>query len=269
MKLCARNLVPRTYGAGRFASVSGISNYVERNTGLWNSGGFTVCGWLRMDSGATGAYQTIFTYRSGGGNLAYLGFNTTPQLVLRTAGADTAFTGTWLTTVFFFAVTCDGSTDAGALRAYARQRTANSLSSVSRTGVTGTMDALRFLNGGSTDYILGRLWDVRMWDSVMTEREIMIESLRPSPARLTSLRGWYPLNGNFDNLPNVGTALFNYSGEGNHFIRGGAADMRNLYGRVYTGPQPRRYRPLAFLGALASASPIYAMTINHRSGPHV
>lgn len=131
------------------------------------------------------------------------------------------------------------------VRGYARKLTSTALSTQINGNAGSFTPAILALGDrwfGAGEFINGNYWNVRVWDAILTERELMQESLSPEPLRLIDLHAWWPLEGDFTRL------TYDRSGNGRHLTRGGN-------GRVEPFPFPRALvrakRDLEFAGLVA------------------
>lgn len=206
---------------------------------------------------------------SGSSVYAWIGYSPSGLCFISNAGVTQfANASRWTSQTVFVAFTADGTTTAGAMKAYARLPEDKTFTSVSGTAsATTTMNKIMFANDYLGSNLPCRQWDTRIWDAALTERELMIESLRPGPVRRSNLRGWYPLNGTYGSTG--GTALFDYSDDAAH-ITSTASDVRNINKRYFSVRQSRRFRPLAISGeGITTRVPIWALTNSLRSRQHV
>lgn len=272
MRAIDRYASPRAYAAGQWGAHSGGASYWYRNTSLWDTGAFTICGWVQADTAAGTFYRTIACHMNSSSSiLGWIGFSPTDLAIATQTGVAHFGNTPWSLTTLFYAISGDGTTASDAIKGYARQPHQKSLTSATLAGsATTTMNQLRFASDNNNNVLQCRQWDVRIWDTQLTERELMLESLRPGPVRRSNLRGWYPLKGSFGSTADLGTSLFDYSDDGAHMTPT-AGDVRNIYPRYFSVRQNRRYRPLAIAGESIATSkvPIWALSNSLRSRQHV
>lgn len=243
----------------------------RRTTSLWNTGEFTMCGWAQLDSSSGGVYRCVAAHQNSASSVyAWIGYSPSGLCLIHGGGITQFANASWwsLQTVFW-AISSNGGTGSGSVVGYVRLPYHKSFTSVSGNGgATKTMTQLTFANDYNLANMVCRQWDTRIWDAALTERELMIESLRPGPVRRSNLRGWYPLKGQpYVNAGNTGTVLFDYSDDAAHMAVVGG-DVRNIYPRYFSVRQNRRYRPLAIAGeGIVTRVPIWALT-NHLRSHH-
>lgn len=259
----------RGYGGGYYGLNGGTGGSFERSTSLW-TGAYTVCGWAKLDSTIGGVYKCLFAAVSAGGNNSFFGYSTT-QLVMRTTADSTVPGGSWSQQPqVFWAVADAGDGSASSCTAYIRRAQENAFSSVSRISIVDTVTAFRFCRASSTDTMNSRHWDIRMWDRVLTARELMLESISATPRQLGNLRGWYPMQGNYQSSAFSGQIMHDYGPDRAHML-GNAGNVQIIYGRDHSARRQKRNHRLVIRGVTQATTrvPIWALTNSLRSRQHV
>ena len=181
----------------------------------------TICGWYNRTAQNT-MYDTIFAIGSDEATLnnnIYLGCWSSVSLVNFTANGTSTSLGFDLTNgqSVFMAFTLNG-TGAGNGNAYLRTAAQNTLVySANGYGMpSGTQAKLNIgvSNYDGTDFVNGRIWNVKCWNRVLTTAELLIESFYERVMFPASINFWYPLRSSSD--------LNDYSGNNNHPSSAGA-----------------------------------------------
>lgn len=258
----------RGYGGGSFGTLTNTA-YFERTASLW-TGAYTVCGWAKLDTTIGGLYKCLFAAIAGAGNNSFFGYSTT-QLVMRTTADSTMPGGSWSAQPqVFWAVTDLGDGSASSCTGYIRRAQENAFSSVARISIVGTVTAFRFAKSVSSDGMISRHWDIRMWDAVLSERELKVESINSTPRRLTNLRGWYPMRGNYQSGTYSGQVMRDYGPDRAHML-GMAGNVQQIYGGDQSARRQKRDHRLVMRGVAEASTrvPIWALTNSLRSRQHV
>jgi len=190
---------------------------LSRTASLPSLQNVTLCGWavLRTDNNDWSALYHLHNNASAG---SFFGTDTTGvQLAFYNDGPGQSGTGPTIVVgrPFFWAATLAG-TGAGQAIGYYRELNARAFTTLSHGGTT-TVGAtrLRLSNDDFTEEFLGNMWNVRVWDRVLSARELMLESLSSMPVEVRNLHAWWPLEGNFNEL------ILDRSGNNRHLTRTG------------------------------------------------
>lgn len=83
---------------------------------------------------------------------------------------------------FFWALTCEG-TASNQVKAYFRERGSNvfnvAFTATTGLGATFTPVLMRFGNADTTEFWNGDLWNIKVWDRALTQKELLAESFYP------------------------------------------------------------------------------------------
>ncbi len=268
MSTAAAKFGQRTYRSGGYHNPATVGANFARTT-IWTGAVYTVCGWARPEDTSAATFKAIFAHINSGTLLKWIGFNGA-DLELRGGGGGTSFgftyssTGSLTASPFFWAVTNDGTTGANSFIGYARRHEQKSLTTTSRAGTATSGTEFRFSNDPTPSIFFGRMADIRMWDAVLTPREIMIESLRHSPVRQRNLRGWYPLQG-----ASAAERTRDYSG----YTNGTPVNLTETSMTTIWAPRniarTRTHSPRLMRGFPPQFVPIWALSNSLRSRQHV
>lgn len=166
---------------------------------------FTVCGWAQQ-SVDKNVITGLVTLNEGADNWFYgtTTNGTTLQLYGHSGGAGTNFASSpTLLQPFFWAMKAQGT----AVTAYWKNFTRNTFITASETATAaGTMTSLYI---GHDPFAVsswnGLLWDVKVWDRALTDRELLAESYSEEPVFPAKLHAWWRMQhagDTFDYGPN-------------------------------------------------------------------
>lgn len=171
----------------------------------------TICGWAVMvtdrnietalcslESGTTSAASYVILATNADG---------TALKVWNTTGEGTTFATITVGVPFFFALTTAGNTAASQI-GYFRAYGSNTLSSGNPpgTGSTFTPAALYVGIDSFGEWFNGRVWNVKVWDRVLSSEELLIESFYDRPQFPASLNVWWQLPNASDTADRSGNA---------------------------------------------------------------
>lgn len=219
---------------------------------------YTICGWAvyRWD---LATYQGLFDLATGSGffglvTQAASGLN----LNLWTNSNNTLLRQQVLNRPFFVAYTTQWNGTDFTFTGYTRWLWERSLVTASFTdpGVGGTAPTIYLGNDNFNEWTDGALWNVRVWNRVLTARELMIESLSSTPAETRNVFAWWPLEGQFNEL------LRDKSGNNRLLTRAGAGGQLDPFflPAMVLNRMPRRGTPRGFIatgGSVRAPMPYY------------
>ena len=158
------------------ASGEGLS----RTSSPPSTAGFTVCGWASLTTDRNN-YQILSSIDNGSTQYAEIGTDSDgTTLYIFNHGAIGASLGPLtLNTPFFWAQTVNGA-GSGNHVGYGRAVGANTLTSTSQSGVAAITSQTFWVGRDGFDagayYFDGRIWNVKVWDRVLTAAELLVES---------------------------------------------------------------------------------------------
>lgn len=154
-------------------------DYLRRTANLPSNTAYTICGWARLVTD-TNTYSTIASIESAttsAGAYALLSTDVDGVSLKHWGSGGTSGTLATLTvgTDFFWAITC-GATGANGATAYYRAKGSTALSSVLGYGDAFTPAVIYLANDSYTEPFNGRIWNVKVWNRVLTAAELLAES---------------------------------------------------------------------------------------------
>lgn len=171
---------------------------LSRSTSPPSTAGYTVCGWASLTNDRNN-YQILSSVDNGTSQYAEIGTELDgTTLYIFNHGAAGASLGTiTLNAPFFWAQTVNGS-GAGNHVGYARGAGQSSLTSTSQSGVAAIASQTFWVGRDGFDsgayFWDGRIWNVKVWDRVLTPAELLIESFYFNIKFPTSAHLHWPLH---------------------------------------------------------------------------
>lgn len=200
----------------------GSGDYLRLTSGLpASSGSWTACAWVHVRPHA-------FTYHyflglsdalASAPNEDVLGRSPANVSEMYSSGASAQFSTDWLGQVGARLFVACGASGTGAGQMFARVRRVEARGfNESVTGTTSSFTPAAFWIGNDSydDWTDHNIWNVMLWDAALSAEELLRQSYSPTPVRPRNLLGWWPLEGNLDQL------LLDYSGNGHHLTRAGS-----------------------------------------------
>lgn len=189
-----------------------------RYTNAVSTGDFTACGWFKNVTPDTGWDG----YIAGGISSQYYGIwcanGSTTQLVLLTNGGQTNLATLTDDEWMFLALTHDDS-EANEFSAYFRAEADTSLTSVAngQSSNVGAGDDLMFMTSQFGEAVAGDVGVIKIWDRLLTESELLLESQVVRPVHYDNLWAWLPCWSATDTTDGTNTGnMYDWSGNGNH-----------------------------------------------------
>lgn len=221
-------------------------DFLQRTTNIPAGTLFTVCGWAQQSVDTNGvspifslneaAQQWLMTYSTDGSTLAIYARNSA-------AGGAAFASSPTLGQPFFWAIKAQGT----AMTGYWRSFTANRFVTITDTAVTpGTTTNFTIAEDpfASTTGFNGLVWNVRIWDRVLSEPELLAESFSDTPVSKAALNSWLRMENASD--------AFDYSVYGRHTTKNGT--LTTEYPRIIV---PRQSPPdkKIIVAAIAATPP--------------
>lgn len=183
-------------------------DYLRRTANLPNVASVTIAGWacLDVDKNDFTNICTLEDSASNAGNSINL-ITDSDGTTLKIYSGSSAYSATLATltvgTPFFFALTGGA---ANAVVGYYRAAGSNTLASVNHASSGFTSAAMYFGNDSYAYYLNGRLFNLKVWDRVLTPAELLIESFYARPMFPANLNLWAPVNSTADVADRSGNA---------------------------------------------------------------
>lgn len=153
---------------------------LSRTSSPPSTAGFTVCGWANLSTDRN-TYQILSSIDNGSTEYAEIGTDADgTTLYIFNHGAIGASLGALtIGTPFFWAQTVNGS-GSGNHVGYGRNAGTNTLTTASQSGVAAIASQTFWVGRDGFDsgayYFDGRIWNVKVWDRVLTAAELLVES---------------------------------------------------------------------------------------------
>lgn len=146
-------------------------DYLRRTSNVPSAANFSACGWANRIV-STGFYSAIFSLENGGSNWLELSHNGTTLAIVHAGDIERTITTPALGTEFVWALTCNGTTTTLRIR----ERNTSTWTSVTGTYNAFTANAVYLANNSFGEYANARIWNVKVWDRVLTADELLVES---------------------------------------------------------------------------------------------
>lgn len=243
---------------------------VYRSTSLPASTNFSVCGWFSRSGSGGDLWETVCGLTDGSALLVLYGadYNAgsgAPSLDTTSSSTSTFGSVTANNTPYAWAITCSG-TGAGTFSGYVRAANSSTWSSTSLAGLSFTPNRLDlgYNNRYSSETLNGRIWNVKVWDRVLTANELLVETVYRRPMFPSSLHAWWPLVAHTD--------LADYSGAGRGLSSSGTisteSDLWKPWkpgARIYSLAAASGAASVSSAGAIASAQAFGTATLTRTS----
>lgn len=190
---------------------------------------YTLCGWAvldvdRNDFSAIGSIENALTNAGVTQNVVTDSDGTTVR-IYSGSGFSTGGFVPGIGTPFFWSIT---ATSTGVNGVTGRFRTAsqNTFTSFQRGGNSFTPSHIFIGNDSYSEWLNGRVWNVKQWNRALSEAELLIESYYARPMFPASLNFWWPLHNANDTAdrsgngrnPTVGGTLTTQDGPVNLWV---------------------------------------------------
>lgn len=198
----------------------GSGDYLRLTSGLPASGSWTACGWMfvRPRASTFHYFLGLSSSLASAGNENALGRSGSNVSEMYSNVASAQFSTDWFGTSGARLFVVFGASGTGANQMFARVRRVTSLAfDESVTGQIASYTPAAFWIGNDSydEWTDHSFWNVRLWGRALSAAEALRESFSSQPVARDGLIGWWPLEGNLDQL------LCDYSGNGRHLTRAG------------------------------------------------
>lgn len=198
----------------------GSGDYLRLTSGLPASGSWTACGWMLVRPRASTYHYFLGLSDSlaSATNENILGRTNSNVSEIYSSVGSAQFSTDWFGTSGARLFVVFGASGTGANQMFARVRQVTSLAfNESITGQIASYTPAAFWIGNDSydEWTDHSFWNVRLWGRALSAAEALRESFSAQPASRDGLIGWWPLEGNTEQL------LRDYSGNGRHLTRAG------------------------------------------------
>lgn len=177
------------------------TDYLSRTTNVPAGTSFTACGWAQQ-SVDNNAISVIFALNEAADQYLYTSAadGTTFGIYGRSGGGAAFATSPALGTPFFWAIKRGAATT---VTGYWRPRERSTFITVTDTATgsaaTASMQIARETLGATSGFN-GLIWNVRVWDRVLTDPELLAESNSDEPVSKHGLNSWFRMDHQGDNF---------------------------------------------------------------------
>lgn len=187
------------------------ADILSRTASLPTTTAVSACGWCYVTSVRGSAYQFIFSMEDAT-NWLQIGYRNTGAFYLASTAGSTNFAANPTTaSPFFWWMSCAGTGATDHAGGYAHA--GNTFSTQTNNGASFTATRMDLLNDSFAEYMDATLFNVKVWDAVLTQAEFANEMYSGIPRRTANLHLWSP-------LWRVGDSG-DYSGNGRNWTEGG------------------------------------------------
>jgi hypothetical protein len=221
----------------------GSTNALSRSTNLPASNAYTFCGWAQVNTDLGTTYQALAELEGSAGTYSGIfweGGTSNAMCVERNSLSGANFASRPATGAPFFWAIAAGSN----LNGYWRSASQNAFTTASVGSNSFTVTSLHVANTPASEWLNGRVWNVKCWGRELSAAELMVESFYRRVMFPASINFHWPL----DNANDTN----DYSGNGRNPTVGGTLTTADgSHGLVkpmqrqpiFTGPQPRPNYP--------------------------
>jgi hypothetical protein len=179
--------------------LNGSSQYASRTTSLPPFTGYSACGWARIDADTNAGHGLCGLNNATDRGIVLLFSSDGTTLDIWNGLADTTFASSpGMASDFFWAITAAAAGVNGYWRGYGT----NTFVSASTTdGTSGTPSRFAvgvYPTGIDSEFLNGRIWNVKCWDRVLTAAELLVESFYQRVMYPASLNFHWPLRNSAD-----------------------------------------------------------------------